>query len=563
MKHPIHKILPKLLLPLLMAAVVLVSVPFIARADTEEENMMYIYHFLRDELDFSPAAACGVLANAYRESRFDPTCVASGSTYYSYGILQWTDNSDSENYTHLVNWCAENGYDYTTLEGQLNYLKAELTDKSLNCFGPNTYKYMTGQEVYHSKTTDLDYPVSDSTEGAYNAGFVWCAYYERPSSSTAPDSRGELARDSYYSRVDELENRTSLRNFQLILAQDTYDYTGSKIKPKVTITDGNVTLKKGTDYTLTYTNNTKMGTATVTATGCGDYCSTLSAKFTIRLGTAELTAISNTDKGVKLTWSEVVGAAEYIVYRREAASSSWKGCKLKALDADCTSYTDKTAEEGVSYFYTVRAEGKDTSNYSYDLDGIGITRLTTPVLQDMTLTQDGYFKIKWEGVAGAEFYRIYRTTADSNWIALADVDESKRSFIDREAANGEYYTYTVRAFSSVSGERCYSNYDKNGRSYYYMPKQEILTLIGHKTGIIDISWTKNKKASGYIIQYSLHEDMSNAATLKVSKYSTTEISIETGHKNKKYYLRVRSYKKIGDKNYYSKWSDVSAVKTKE
>lgn len=46
-------------------------------------------------------------------------------------------------------------------------------------------------------------------------------------------------------------------------------YTGKALKPAVTVKYGNKTYKNGTDYTLTYKNNTKVGTATVVVTGKG------------------------------------------------------------------------------------------------------------------------------------------------------------------------------------------------------------------------------------------------------------------------------------------------------
>ena len=58
-------------------------------------------------------------------------------------------------------------------------------------------------------------------------------------------------------------------------------YTGSAILPAVTVTDGDVTLAEGRDYTLTYANNTAVGTATVTVTGNGNYSGTVEKNFTI------------------------------------------------------------------------------------------------------------------------------------------------------------------------------------------------------------------------------------------------------------------------------------------
>lgn len=62
-------------------------------------------------------------------------------------------------------------------------------------------------------------------------------------------------------------------------------YTGKEIEPDVTIRDGSNVLKAGTDYTVTYSNNTKVTTADsmalVTVKGCGNYKGTLSIRFAI------------------------------------------------------------------------------------------------------------------------------------------------------------------------------------------------------------------------------------------------------------------------------------------
>ncbi len=59
-------------------------------------------------------------------------------------------------------------------------------------------------------------------------------------------------------------------------------YTGKAITPAVTVKDGATVLKKGTDYTVAYSNNTKVGTATVTITGKGSYSGTLTKTFAIK-----------------------------------------------------------------------------------------------------------------------------------------------------------------------------------------------------------------------------------------------------------------------------------------
>ena len=55
--------------------------------------------------------------------------------------------------------------------------------------------------------------------------------------------------------------------------------TGGALTPTVTVRHGDAVLAAGTDYTVTYANNTAVGTATVTITGMGNYTGTLTATF--------------------------------------------------------------------------------------------------------------------------------------------------------------------------------------------------------------------------------------------------------------------------------------------
>ena len=73
-------------------------------------------------------------------------------------------------------------------------------------------------------------------------------------------------------------------------------YTGSSIKPGVTVKDGSRKLVAGTDYTLSYSNNVNVGTATVTITGKHNYTGTISKTFKIIADTTGFTISSVGDQ---------------------------------------------------------------------------------------------------------------------------------------------------------------------------------------------------------------------------------------------------------------------------
>lgn len=84
-----------------------------------------IWTFLRMN-GFSAAAAAGIMGNWERESGNHPDVNEVGG-YGGYGLAQWTNtgSGSAARKTNLINWCNSNGYDYTSLEGQLNYFLYE------------------------------------------------------------------------------------------------------------------------------------------------------------------------------------------------------------------------------------------------------------------------------------------------------------------------------------------------------------------------------------------------------------------------------------------------------
>ena len=71
-------------------------------------------------------------------------------------------------------------------------------------------------------------------------------------------------------------------------------YSGKAQTPALTVKYGETALKKDTDYTLKYANNVKVGTATVTVTGKGDYTGTKRLTFKITKANNPITAKSKT-----------------------------------------------------------------------------------------------------------------------------------------------------------------------------------------------------------------------------------------------------------------------------
>lgn len=64
------------------------------------------------------------------------------------------------------------------------------------------------------------------------------------------------------------------------------NYTGSQLTPVPTVTLDGKSLESGTDFTTSYSNNVKVGTANITVTGKGDYTGSATSTFKITRGQA-------------------------------------------------------------------------------------------------------------------------------------------------------------------------------------------------------------------------------------------------------------------------------------
>ena len=130
-------------------------------------------------------------------------------------------------------------------------------------------------------------------------------------------------------------------------------YTGKAITQNPTVKLGSKTLKKGTDYTVSYKNNKAVGKATVTIKGKGNYTGTISKTFKINPKKTTLkTATSPKTKQLKVTYSKVSGVTGYqTVY---STSSKFTKATTKTASSKSTSKTISGLTKGKTYYVKVR-----------------------------------------------------------------------------------------------------------------------------------------------------------------------------------------------------------------
>lgn len=137
-----------------------------------------------------------------------------------------------------------------------------------------------------------------------------------------------------------------------------------------------------------------------------------------------------------------------------------------------------------------------------------------------------------------------------------------------ELVAGTDYTVTYRKNTAVGHAAVVvkgkGNYTGQVTGYFdiYPKAVRIKRLTGSKKALT-VKWTgPNKQVTGYEVEYSTVKSFKNAKYLVVPKATSLTGTVNKLTSGKKYYVRVRAYRKVGGLTYYSEWSPAKRVAVK-
>ena len=262
--------------------------------------------------------------------------------------------------------------------------------------------------------------------------------------------------------------------------------------------------------------------------GDGTYESALSDITAVPfLSKIETVTVSSYAGGVKISWSKVEGAEEYIVYRR-LSTGSWE--TLKTVSASTTSYKDTTAESGKNYYYTVRAtsDGYRSAYQNYEH-----YYLATPKVSKFDSQVDKGITVKWNAVSGAEKYYVYRKTGDSSWKKIATTENLR--YVDKDIKFGKTYYYTLKAVGNGITTKCYSD----GWKCKYAPGTPTISSVSATSSSITVKWNEVSGIDGYKVYRKVEGEKKYTSIAKVKGTSYTDKNVKKGVK---YLYTVKAYK---------------------
>ena len=237
-------------------------------------------------------------------------------------------------------------------------------------------------------------------------------------------------------------------------------YTGASIKPSVTVTLNNKTLKLNKDYTVSYSNNKNIGTAKILIKGIGEYEGEKTVTFNIiPPKVTNLKSSKKTYNSITLSWDKIDNVTGYKVYRYDVKTESYKLIKTIS-NASTTSYTNSKLTSATKYLYKVRSYkivNNKTHNGDYSSSLAATTKPPTPTVK-LTSPSTKKIKLTWTNISSRTTgYNIYMATSKNGTYKNIG-STSKKSFTKGSLKKGKTYYFKVRAYRTIDGKKVYSSY---------------------------------------------------------------------------------------------------------
>ena len=552
--------------------------------------------YLQPYLNFAPSQrfrftdasgnAVDVCNHSYKETRTEPTCTAGGKLTkvckYCGKKVEETINAPGHSWSgwstttyptctaqgveqHTCSRCSKTETRYITALGH-NYSSEWTIDKQATCSAEGSKsKHCTRcgsvtevtaiPKTAHSYKTTVVTPTL--TSQGYTVHECMVCHYSYKDSYTS-----QITLSAVTGAKVKTQGTTSLT-----LAWDknasangyvVEQYKGGKWT-QIAKTSSNATVTytvNGLKADTTYTFRIKGYVVSGTTEYSGEY-TRLAAKTRIaNVGTFKGSTVS--DSAVKLDWSKNDKATGYVI-------EQYKGGKWTALattkNNTTLTFTVKGLASATVYSFRIKSFRKAGGKIEYSEYASlkaatsfgGVNSLTVKSYTASAIT------LAWSKNASANGY-IIEQYKGGKWVQIAKTaSNAVVSYTVSGLAADTTYTFRVRAYKTAAGKTIYSEYARLAAKTR-IAKVASFRVTGTTISAFELSWNKNAKATGYIIEIYRGGKWTAIATTKNN--TTLRFTMKGLARNTTYSFRIKAFRTLNGTTEFSEYSSLKAATRK-
>ena len=261
---------------------------------------------------------------------------------------------------------------------------------------------------------------------------------------------------------------------------------------------------------------------------------------------------------VKLDWSKNDKATGYVI-------EQYKGGKWTAIattkNNTTLTFTVKGLAKGTTYSFRIKSFRKTGSTIEFSeytaikaatlLDGVSDFKVTS--------VTGSWITLEWAKNANATGYSIEQYKG-GKWTVIATTkNNTTLKFTVKGLKNDTTYSFRIRAYKTAGGSNVYSDYVRiAGKTR--IPNVAKFTGSAVSASAVKLDWSKNDKATGYVIEQYKGGKWTAIATTKNN--TTLTFTVKGLAKGTTYSFRIKSFRKTGSTTEFSEYASVKAATAK-
>ncbi len=311
-------------------------------------------------------------------------------------------------------------------------------------------------------------------------------------------------------------------------------------------------LKADTTYTFRIKGYVVSGTTEYS----GEY-TRLAAKTRIA-NVASFKGSAVSASAVKLDWSKNDKATGYVI-------EQYKGGKWTAIattkNNTTLTFTVKGLAEGTTYSFRIKSFRKTGSTTDFsEYTAIKAATLLDGVYNfKVASTTGSWITLEWAKNDKATGYSIEQYKG-GKWTVIATTkNNTTLKFTVKGLKNDTTYSFRIRAYKTAGGVTAYSDYVRiAGKTR--IPNVAKFTGSAVSASAVKLNWSKNDKATGYVIEQYKGGKWTAITTTKNN--ATLTFTVKGLAKGTTYSFRIKSFRKTGSTTEFSEYASVKAATDK-
>ena len=296
-----------------------------------------------------------------------------------------------------------------------------------------------------------------------------------------------------------------------------------------------------------------------TANGVTDFSEYTSVKAKTLLGNVKtFTAAATGTTAIKLDWSKNDKATAYVI--EQYRGGKWTAIATTKNNTTLT-FTVKGLAEGTAYSF--RLKSLKTANGVTEESVYTSIKAATAVSgvknAKVTSVTGSWITLEWAKNDKATGYSIEQYKG-GKWTVIATTkNNATLKFTVKGLKNDTTYSFRIRAYKTSGSVTAYSDYVRiAGKTR--IPNVAKFTGSAVSASAVKLDWSKNDKATGYVIEQYKSGKWTVLATTKNN--TTLTFTVKGLAKGTTYSFRIKSFRKTGGTTEFSEYASVKAATAK-